>query len=135
MVLALFKTLVLLKLINNNPLPPIYNPIPQNYFKYSTRLQTSNLWITFILAPVIIFLVCVHKSMNTIKLLSIKLAISSHSPRNSLPSPYLVDVGDQLALRWVPVLLFGSSQLGLDVEQLYFNVGPLCIPSDIIKKR
>ena len=43
----------------------------------------------------------------------------------------LIDVGDQLPFRRVPVLLLGSSELCLDVEQLNLNVATLSIPTQV----
>ena len=43
---------------------------------------------------------------------------------------HFVNVRDKLPLGRVPRLLLGSSQLGLDVEQLHLKIGSLCVPGE-----
>ena len=40
----------------------------------------------------------------------------------------LVNIRHQPPFLWVPVLLLGSSQLGLNVEELNFKIATLCVP-------
>ena len=43
---------------------------------------------------------------------------------------HFVNVRDEFSFGRVPCLLLGRPQLGLDVEQLYLQIGSLCVPGE-----